>query len=472
MKMKLGILTVIVVMFLGMPTLAAVSDLKNNVSLYNTLSSHSLLPHGSSALLIITPDEWKDAIEPLRQHKENHNLRTISIGLNEIYSGVHFPEEGRDDAEKIKYFIKHAIEMWGIKYVLLIGGRRPSLFSEEWFLPVRYSHIEDNVATQEDRYISDLYYADIYDANGDFSSWDTNNNGMFGEWRANQPADDIIDLIPDVNLGRLPCRNKFEVAIMVNKIINYESEGCSDSWFKKMVVIGGDTYTFNDYYEGEVANQQALDRMPSFEPIKLWASDGSLRNWLDVIKTINQGCGFLYLAGHGSPTTWATHPPKDGDTWIYGLQIFQMPLLSNKNKLPICVVGGCHNSMFNISLFHSHWTFGLPVPECWSWWLTRCIRGGAIATLGCTGLGYGEEDKQGPEKRGGGDWLDILFFGEYREDQINILGETWANAITSYLNEFPIDWNERAFNDTALDAKTVQEWVLFGDPSLRIGGYS
>ncbi len=30
---------------------------------------------------------------------------------------------------------------------------------------------------------------------------------------------------------------------------------------------------------------------------------------------------------------------------------------------------------------------------------------------------------------------------------------------------------KQAFNDTALDAKKVQEWVLLRDPSLKIGGY-
>ncbi|RLF40030.1 MAG: hypothetical protein DRN21_02855 [Thermoplasmata archaeon] len=127
--------------------------------------------------------------------------------------------------------------------------------------------------------------------------------------------------------------------------------------------------------------------------------------------------------------------------------------------------------MFNISIFHSTWTFGLPVMECWSWRLTRSTRGGAIATLGCTGLGYGKEDKQGPVKEGAGDWLNTLFFEEYGMEGSHMLGEAWAGAITSYLNQFPVDYTRRAFDDTALDAKTVQEWVLLGDPSLKIGGY-
>ncbi len=419
-------------------------------------------------LLIIAPSSFTDELQPLIDHKNVIGMPATIAALENIYE----ESPGRDNAEQIKYFIKHAIETWEIKYVLLVGGRKPSLISEEWLLPVRYSHIEDNVETPEKRYISDLYYADIYDSYGNFSGWDTNENNVFSEWLSNKTADDIIDLYPDVYVGRLPCRNTFEVKIMVRKIIRYEQEPCDTSWFKKIVVAGGDTYTFNDYYEGEVANQQALDYMHDYEHVKLWTSDESLQSWRDVVKTINKGCGFLFFAGHGSPASWGTHPPYDNSTWIFGLKLWNMPLLFNKEKLPICVVGGCHNSMFNISILHNSWTYGLPIQECWSWHLTRKIGGGAIATLGCTGLGYGKEDKQDPSQGGGGDWLNVLFFRECGEHQEDILGKAWGNTIASYLDEFPIDWSQQAFNDTALDAKTVQEWVLLGDPSLKIGGYN
>ena len=45
------------------------------------------------------------------------------------------------------------------------------------------------------------------------------------------------------------------------------------------------------------------------------------------------------------------------------------------------------------------------------------------------------------------------------------------NAISGYLDRYPIDWDTPAAWDFAIDAKTVQQWVILGDPSLRIGGY-
>ena len=53
---------------------------------------------------------------------------------------------------------------------------------------------------------------------------------------------DVIDGAPDVYIGRLACRSLDDVEKIVEKIINYEKQKADDSWFKKMLLIGGDTY--------------------------------------------------------------------------------------------------------------------------------------------------------------------------------------------------------------------------------------
>ena len=235
--------------------------------------------------------------------------------------------------------------------------------------------------------------------------------------------------------------------------------------------MGGDT-TCNDddHYEGEYSNQLAIDNMPGFNHIRLWTSLGTLNGPLDVIRIINNGCGFIYFAGHGNPITWNTFPPNNNSKRITGLNIYHMPFLFNREKLPVCIVGGCLNSMFNNSIFHSSWNFGTPCSECWSWRLTRKVLGGAIAVIGNTGIGYGPEYRDDPNVWSGEDWLEVQFFKEYGINSIDILGEIWGKTISAYLNYLPIEWSKKAFEDTAMDAKTVQQWVLIGDPSLRIGG--
>ena len=67
--------------------------------------------------------------------------------------------------------------------------------------------------------------------------------------------------------------------------------------------------------------------------------------------------------------------------------------------------------------------------------------------------------------------LDINFFSEYGKYGTDILGETWGNAITTFLLNYPIDWNNNSSTGHALIVKNVEQWLLIGDPSLKIGGY-
>ncbi len=412
-------------------------------------------------LLIICPSQWKDDLMKLKQHKESHGIRTLIATLDEIKN------KGRDEAEKIKYFIKDCIEKYGIKYVLLVGGRKFTI-KEKWYMPVRYSHLDDG---GEKRFLSDLYFADIYkyeDGKIKFEDWDSNGNGIYGEWRAF--SKDILDLYPDVYVGRLPCRNKMEVRIVVNKIIEYENSFLNKEWFKRFVGIAGDTYpNKNDpYFEGELATAESYKYLKNknFEAVFLWASKNLTTS--KIINEINKGCGFLHFSGHGNPMSWATHPPYDEETWI-GIDVSKFLFLSNKGKYPICIVGGCHNNQFNVSIlnllkirhlkeiyYKCEWS-----PECWGWWLVRKINGGTIATIANTGYGYGIPGENC--LKGRGRFMEINFFKSYAEGK-EMLGEVHAQNLIYYLNAFPPMTN-------LIDTKIVEEWELLGDPSLKIGGY-
>ena len=439
---------------------------------YNTKTEENIVISNSIYdLLIISPKKFSRHIAPLILHKEKIGIKTRLVDVEEVYEQMYW--QGRDNAEKIKYFIKKAIEEWQIKYVLLIGGRKGQQATEKWWIPIRYSHLDRKYDDfVERKFLTDLYFADIFDKNGNFSSWDTNNNGVFGEWPEEKAAKDIPDLYPDVYVGRLPCRNVFEVKTMVRKIIRYESKEKEESWFKNMVVVAGDTYPEKtDYYDGEVYTQMGLDMMTDFNPIKLWTSDGSFTGWRDVVKAINSGCGFIWLSGHGNPASWGTHPPDDSVNWINGLKLRYMPYLLNGKKQPVCITGsGCFNSMFNVSLLNSPWVYGFTIPHCLSWALTSKINGGSIATIGATGFSYESPDIN--LGYGGIEWLDIHFFGEYGLNNTDILGETWGKTIKSFLDNFPINWSDNSSNGSALVAKNVEQWLLIGDPSLKIGGYT
>lgn len=414
-------------------------------------------------MIIIAPSSYSSALESLIEHKNNREISTLFISVDDIYTGTYFEVKGRDDPEKIKYFIKDALDTWSITYVLFVGNYKQ--------VPIRYCYNNDEYSSSETYFISELYFADIYDENDDFSSWDSDDDGIFGEWDGDEAEDKPIDLKPDVCLGRLACKNSGEVRVMVNKIINYEKQPADPSWFKRMGVCGGDTYQEFPGYEGEIYNQMAIDIMSDFTPVKLWTSNGYLteKGW-NIVNLINQGCGFLYLSGHGSPKTWATKNPNG--SWVGDFNQFMMMFLYNRNRLPVCLVGGCHNSQIDtdpINLLKNPgyaWSHSTWLPECWSWRLTSHPRGGSIATIGPTGLCWYSVEYGG----GGTDWLNVQFFSEYANDTI-VLGQIWKNTLTRFINTFPIDWETSSGGISSIDAKTAQEWILLGDPSLNIGGY-
>jgi len=445
-----------------------------SVDLYSATSLQSQEPTTQilgtpdvNRLLIISPDIFISDLELLVTHKEAHGMSTKMVSLTQVYDEMFW--SGRDNQEKIKYFIKKAHETWGIEFVLLVGDFR--------HMPIRYIYNQDiQQGFNEPRIISDLYYADIYNADGSFSSWDTDHDLLFGEWIddgiATIAEDQPIDLYPDIAIGRLACRTRVEVKTMVQKIITYETETYGSEWFNNILVCAGDTYPDYPGNEGEENTVHVLENMSDFQHIKLWTSDGSFTGVKDLLRVFQEGCGFAYFDGHANPYRWLTHPPGDHDTWVKGFSLMSMSLLRNKEKMPIVVVGGCHNNQIDVhlgKLLEDNFWYFTWVPECWGWKLTRKIGGGSIATIGCTGLGMTKEDKD--SFSGAGDYLEPTFFYEYGVNGTEYLGETWANTITDYLKKYPIDWNTKAAWDYAIDAKTVQQWILLGDPSLKIGGY-
>jgi hypothetical protein len=452
---------------------------------YQTPEEPVLENHDIYDLLIIAPSHYSRTLRRLVDHKETHDVKIKLVGLDEVKKEIYW--QGRDDAEKIKYYIKNAIEYWGITHVLLIGGIHGQTF--KWNLPVRYSHVvpPDEQEYAEQSFISDIYFADIYDGLGEFQTWDSNNNNIFAEW--NETYKETIDQYPDIYLGRLPCRNTRELQIMIRKIIQYEKKPCDESWFTNLLLVAGDSYNdINQFNEGELIAEAAIRVMPGFTPVKVYASEQDITR-RTVNKAFNKGAGFAYFCGHGNPMSWTTHFPPDGKNWTTGYTVGDMMFLRNRGKLPIAIVGGCHNGQFDVTMMNiiqgireeglkyfsskpgeagqfwwNEWT-----PNCWAWWLTSKSNGGTIATIANTGLGtHGDGDQDNNEIADYLEvldgWLELRFLQLYGEDNKNILGENHGQTLTYYLHRF-------MGNNAKMDIKMVHQWELFGDPSMKIGGY-
>jgi hypothetical protein len=399
--------------------------------------------------VILAPQEYSSQLSSHVTYKNGKGVSTKFVSLAEIYDGTYFPAVGRDNPEKIKYFIKNAIESWGTSFVMLVGSSLK--------FPVRITHvfIKDDPIYGDEEFVSDLYYADIYDGNGNFSSWDTNENNIFGEYNWEGEYDDV-DLEPDVYLGRLACRTSTEVTTVVNKIKTYEdNEAYTQPWFSDLVVVGGDTFVGDSQYidEGEYINEKVITILDGFIPNKQWASNGKLTSIVPTgvanIKTaINAGCGYADFSGHGNTNVWATHP-HNSSLWIPTptghITSGDIQTLSNGDELPIVAVEACSTSKFNKD------------PNCFNWAFMHNSNGGAIGTFGATGIGYGY----------GGTYVALGLIGKmgldtfraYADDGAITFGEMWAKALDNYIKP--------SMNDA--DHKTVEEWQPFGDPTLVIG---
>jgi len=426
-------------------------------------------------MVVIAPAAFESTLQPLIDFKNGKGMATTFKSMEDILTEY----TGADQPEQVKYFIKYAYDTWDITYVLLVGGLKSHIYAkdkdtmsagwEAWWVPVRYVSIPQE---DDEGCLSDLYYGCLYNATG-FDSWDSNGDGIYAAWGLFPYAKDKFDMYPEVYVSRLPCTTVSEVNVVVNKILTYESTGPAEKpWYKTFIGIAGKT--FDPDYEGKPDGEWACDlaynytknAIPDLEFVRCYAtnrdSGGLIPTTKDIIKTINQGAGFVEFQGHGAAYAWNTHW-VDEEGWIGGINLYFFPFISNKDKLPVVIVGGCHNALYNITFLGTlknpaNYFCAVPSPVCFSWGLVVKPRGGAIASTGCTGYGFGGTT---PISHSGG--LEVNFFWQIGNNSVTNLAKAHSQAIIKYLNEQEIK---------QIDAFCITNWALFGDPSLKLGGYS
>ncbi len=407
-------------------------------------------------LVIITPNQFKSDLQDLADHKNSHGMKSFIKTLNEIYN--QYP--GRDQAEQIKYFIKDAVETYGIQYVLLIGSVD--------LTPIRTVAIP---VFHEEDIITDMYYADIFDSQGAFSSWDSNNNNLFSEYNWNDGLLENVDIYPDVAVGRLPCKNNREVQTIINKIITYENTAAQESWFHRLLLMGGDTFPNHGILEGELVTSIIADSMSTyeFEPITLWTSDQTFDPFT-INKKLTQGAGFMSYSGHGYEQGFGTSPPNVEER----IEYFSPYLIGvfNKEKLPVIFFDACSTTKLDYTveeLLHWYpvplarlftWLEGEPYDmdtrfPCLSWQIVRKINGGGIAAIGSTRVAFTGVDASGAHWGAG--FLNTHFFDAYEPG--SHLASLFLTAKMDYLQS------------VGKECITLEEFILIGDPSLKLGGY-
>ena len=459
--------------------------------------------------MILCPEEYEDALEPLKSHKDRTGISTRIVTLESLVSS--YPNMGDapfvDEPERIKYAIYDHFNTYGIQYVMLVGDCN--------VFPVRFilgelddwsSKAADSSTTPYVENIwepTDFYYADILDASGGFADWDRDGNERFCEiWRGtsgDEPGDpginwDEIDYHPDVYLARVPADSVEEVQNYVTKIIRYETVAHGSDWFDDMMISASDDpdwntpptteaivnalsplgFTFTRYYHSGIPAGQFPAGV---------TSDGDPTP-ANLLTTFGGGVGFVYHHSHGSRTAWSG----------IGFNKGHVATLTNEFELPVIFATSCETARYCPYIPYNTYrtkagaeqagvargsidddTYPEPNPIQGFNPVTMvdynkehtiaeefivASEAGAVAYWGCTNTGEGVAKTLGRE-----------FFTSYTPGIT--LGEMWYHAVEAYSVEHNLsrfDRNSSGGAGTMWTFHHPQRFHIFGDPSLRVGG--
>ncbi|WPD22544.1 MAG: C25 family cysteine peptidase [Candidatus Electrothrix scaldis] len=465
-------------------------------------------------LLIITDEAFVEELLPLKTHKNYSDMPT------QIYSWQYLVEryqsEGRDDPERIKKAIASFQQSFGIKYVMLVGD------SDR--LPVRYCKIYDPTSWGDGYSPADLYYADLYDQNNVFDNWDGDGDGVFcemqgGAWTAGSTLADInldgMDLYPDIAVGRVPASSEAEVTTYVNKVINYEFSAYKAAWQNRALLVipgyetDGKYYDYPGSWEAAEAISASLNNIDSnpiiypmdMELVKLYDqriedlpsglsdNDPTPNN---VRNEINAGVGFTVFSGHGARTLWGNSTTTN-----------DIRMLNNTGRLPIIFAAACSTARFHydgsyLDVQGNTFVNDLECPiyndahRCWPVNPDAAVRPEPAAIQRNSQQNFDVEsmaeeflvkqDSGGigyigayTGTQGGSQYLMKYFFDIHANSykRFQPLGFLWNYAVERYINNnFHIDFNTTSQWVPQAMFHHIQKYMLFGDPSLRVGGIS
>ncbi len=178
--------------------------------------------------IIITHADFKAAIQPLVTLRTSQGRRVQVVDVQDIYDEF---GGGLMSAEAIRDFVAYAYAHWvrpAPKSVLLVGDGTYDLrhyrYSTPTFVPP---------------------YLDLVDP--DAGETATDNRFV---------AVTVGDILPDLDIGRLPANTPAEATAMVNKILAYEAQA-SAAWMRQVLFVaddleggGGNFYEYSDADRG------------------------------------------------------------------------------------------------------------------------------------------------------------------------------------------------------------------------------
>lgn len=304
--------------------------------------------------LIITTEALKPAFQVLANWKTAEGVPAEVRTVEWIQANS---RRGSDLSETIRFFLQDAYATWGIHYVLLAGDTPE--------VPPRYlySGYHDGGA---------LIPADIYFACLD-GTFNADKDSRFGE----QPAD-APDLYPELIVGRLPVSQPSDAAVIVNKIIAYETP--LNTPFTDRVLLlaevlqpspwSGGPITFNGAdvteasYQLRIASpQRRVDRL--YETPWLFPTSKQLSRAI-AYDSLETGYSQVFHVGHGY--RFNMHCADDN------IAIPEADAMQNPNQYFNIFMLNCTAAAFDYDCFGEH--------------LLRNPNGGAVSIVGAVNSAF------------------------------------------------------------------------------------
>lgn len=275
-------------------------------------------------LIIITTENKLDAYEKYRRFKKMMGFNTViktMTWIRDNYNGV-------DDAERLRNFIRDAVEQWGTSFVFL-GGDVPEI-------PVRIVRMEPLIGPWPTHIATDLYYSDL-DGN-----WNRDGDSNFGE------VIDSLDLYPDVLVGRVTAPADSDVTAYLDKVRNYlfpQNMLPQDlTGFTRSLIVSSDWWSPGD---ARAAASRIATHLPSYFDT-CFVNEVTLQQFRD---SLYSSWGIIGVLAHGdvnllrvcsSPRVFATNFLFDS-------------LIASNIIHPLMFTITCYTNPFEVDALGEHW---------------------------------------------------------------------------------------------------------------------
>jgi hypothetical protein len=298
--------------------------------------------------VIIAPDAFFSSLSSLVDLRQSQGLSTVAEDLQAIFDQY---GEGIPRPEAIHAYLQDIYTRWNPKpqYVLLVGDgtNDPKLYYPGHFKSIIPPYLADFDPYTTEGATDNLYVT--------FGGPD--------------------DLIPDMLIGRLPVNTVDELNVIVNKIVQYETNPAPGNWKNKATFLAARTDMGGDFgaaaidESAQLLTKVPVDRIlyPGVFPEVVQAKSALLSDW-------NSGTGLIVFNGHAGIHQWATRDESANFSEFF--HVNDVAGLSNGSKLPVVLSMTCYTGAYQ--------TAGLSTLDET---LVRAANGGALATWGSSGLG-------------------------------------------------------------------------------------